>query len=57
MTSHSDIDQVSISHANLITGMNSFYHRLVELDYLRAEEVQFSPHTGKGKVPLAVTSI
>jgi hypothetical protein len=57
MRSHFDIDQVRIDHSSLITGMDSFYHRLVELDYLREEEVQFPPHTGEGKVPLAVTSI
>jgi hypothetical protein len=57
MRSHFNIDQVRIDHSSLITGMDSFYHRLVELDYLREEEVQFPPHTGEGKVPLAVTSI
>jgi hypothetical protein len=57
MRNHFDIDQVRIDHSSLITGMDSFYHRLVELDYLREEEVQFPPHTGEGQVPLAVTSI
>jgi hypothetical protein len=57
MRNHFDIDQVRIDHSSLITGMDSFYNRLVELDYLREEEVQFPPHTGEGKVPLAVTSI
>jgi hypothetical protein len=57
MRSHFNIDQVRIDHSSLITGMDSFYHRLVELDYLREEEVQFPPHTGEGKVPLVVTSI
>ena len=57
MTSHLDVDQLRANHSSLISGMKLFYRRLVELDYLREEEVQFPPHTGKGKVPLAVTSI
>lgn len=57
MASHSGIDQVRINHSSLISVMDFFYHRLIDLDYLRDEEVQFPPHTGEGKVPLGKTSV
>lgn len=45
------------THSALISATNTFYHTLLDLDYLREEEVQFPPHTGPSKTPLATTSI
>ena len=37
--------------------MDTFYRRLLELDYIRVDEVQFPPHTGEDKTPLATASM
>ena len=57
MTSISDMTPIQTNHADLISGMNTFYRTLLDLDYLREEEVQFPPHTGDGKIPIATTAI
>jgi hypothetical protein len=44
-------------HVDLISSVEAFYRILIDLDYLREEEVQFSPHTGEGKVPIATAAI
>lgn len=48
---------IQASHAALISGMDTFYRTLLDLDYLRADEVQFPPHTDPSKTPLATASI
>lgn len=45
------------THASLISNLSSFYHTLINLDYLRADEVQFPPHTGPSKLPLATAAL
>lgn len=44
-------------HEALISGLETFYRSLLDLDYLREDEVQFPPHTDPGKTPLATASI
>lgn len=48
---------IQTGHEALISGMDTFYRTLLDLDYLREEEVQFPPHTGDGKTPFATSSI
>jgi hypothetical protein len=48
---------VQTTHSALIFALNTFYHKLLDLDYLRDNEVQFPPHTGSSKTPLATASI
>jgi hypothetical protein len=48
---------VQTTHSSLITAITTFYTTLLDLDYLRPTEVQFPPHTGPSKTPLATTSI
>lgn len=57
MESTSNMAQVLTDHADLISAMSTFYHTLMDLDYLRDNEVQFPPHAGEDKVPLATVSI
>lgn len=45
------------THASLISTLSAFYHTLINLDYLRSDEVQFPPHTGPNKLPLATTAL
>jgi hypothetical protein len=45
------------THSSLISNLSAFYRTLIDLDYLREEEVQFPPHTGPNKIPLAITTI
>jgi hypothetical protein len=48
---------IETTHAALISAMDTFYRTLLDLDYLRANEVQFPPHIGDGKTPLAAASM
>jgi hypothetical protein len=48
---------VQTTHSALVFALNTFYHKLLDLDYLRDNEVQFPPHTGSSKTPLATASI
>ena len=45
------------NHAALISSLSVFYLTLIHLDYLREGEVQFPPHTGRNKTPLANAAI
>lgn len=45
------------NQADLIAAMEIFYRTLLDLDYLREDEIQFPPHTGPSKTPLATSSI
>lgn len=51
------MSQVAISHASLISTVDAYYRAILDLDYLREDEVQFPPHRGEGKVPLATAQI
>jgi hypothetical protein len=48
---------IQTTHSSLITAITTFYTTLLDLDYLRATEVQFPPHTDPSKTPLATASI
>ena len=45
------------THSALLSNLEAFYLALIDLDYLRPEEVQFPPHTGQTRIPLATTAI
>lgn len=57
MASLAELAEIRTTHADLISSLEAFYRTLVDLDYLREEEVQFPPHTGEGKVPFATAAI
>lgn len=57
MASLSITTHISTAHSALISALDTFYRTLVGLDYLRANEVQFPPHTRDAKTPLATASI
>ena len=51
------LSETLTTHASLISNLSSFYRTLIDLDYLREEEVQFPPHTGQNKIPLATAAL
>lgn len=51
------MSQINTSHAALISSLDAFYHTVIDLDYLRTDEVQFPPHTGRDRIPLATVPI
>ena len=57
MANLSTMTHIGTTHAALISAMDTFYRTLLDLDYLRANEVQFPPHIGDGKTPLAAASM
>lgn len=57
MASLPDVSHIQTNHAALISSMNTFYRTLLDLDYLREDEVQIPPHVGDGKTPIATTAI
>jgi hypothetical protein len=57
MASLSELAKIGTTYADLIFSLEAFYRILIDLDYLREEEVQFSPHTGEGKIPIATAAI
>lgn len=57
MANHSTIPSIQTTHAALISAMGIFYRTLLDLDYLREEEVQFPPHTDENKTPLTTASV
>lgn len=48
---------IQSAHAALVSAMDTFYRTLLDLDYLREEEVQFPPHACDHKTLLATASI
>ncbi|GAB7327791.1 hypothetical protein MBLNU13_g11595t2 [Cladosporium sp. NU13] len=44
------------THAALISSLSALYLTLIDLEHLREDEVQFPPHTGRNKIPLATTA-
>lgn len=53
MPGPSDVD-----HGPLISGLNTFYQTLIDLDYFRPSEFQFAPHGASlGKLPVATAAI
>jgi hypothetical protein len=57
MANCSNMTDIQTTHSALISAMITFYNALLDLDYLRSNEVQFPPHTGSSKPPLATASI
>lgn len=51
------LQQTLTTHSSLISNLLAFYNILIDLDYLREEEVQFPPHTGPNKIPLAIAVV
>lgn len=48
------------THSALISNLSAFYRTLIDLDYLREDEVQFPPHArieAEHKIPLATAAI
>jgi hypothetical protein len=57
MTLHPPLLETLTTHTALISSLTAFYLALIDLDYLCEEEVQFPPHTGQNKIPLATAAI
>jgi hypothetical protein len=57
MASLPELAETRITHADLIYSLEAFYRILIDLDYLREEEVQFPPHTEGSKIPIATAAI
>jgi hypothetical protein len=51
------LPELAETHKDLISSLEAFYRILIDLDYLREEEVQFPPHTEEGKIPIATAAI
>lgn len=57
MTLPHPLSETLTTHSSLISTLSSFYYTLINLDYLRSDEVQFPPHTGPNKLPLATAAL
>lgn len=51
------MSQFAINHASLISTVDAYYRAVLDLEYLKEDEVQFPPHIGEGKIPFATAQI
>ena len=51
------LEEVAKRHADLITGLNNVYATLMEMRYLRPDEVVYPPYGVSGKPAVAVSQL